>query len=140
LRFAAAFIELSYKKPLPESSMNRELAEQITKLPDHYEVQDKSTVRLLREAGLPDRLKDLSMDDIETALRQSPKLTDKWIKRGSEQRLGGGWGIEREGEIYRIYSFGGGQMQTEQNRFRACALFILRYVQFISDVESRLKH
>jgi len=120
--------------------MNRELAEQITQLPDHYEVQDKSTVHLLREAGLPGRLKDLSVEDIEAALRQSPRLTDKWIKRGSEQRLGGGWGIEHEDGIYRIYSFGGGQMQTEQDRFRACALFIMRYVQFISDVEMRLKH
>jgi hypothetical protein len=125
---------------MSESHMSRELAEQIAKLPDHFETQDKSTAHLLREAGIPHRLTDLSVEEIEAALRHFPKLTDKWLKRGSEQRLAGGWGIERANEAYRIYSFGGGQMQIEQDRFRACATFIMRYVQFIGDVQTRLTH
>lgn len=28
----------------------------------------------------------MTVDEVETALRNSPKLTDKWLKRGSEQR------------------------------------------------------
>jgi len=122
---------------MSESPMCRELAEQVTTIPDRFEAENKSTARLLKEAGFPQRRQDLSVEEVEKALRKSPKLADKWLKRGSEQRLAGGWGIEHEGCTYRIQNFADGTAETEEDRFRACALFVVRYVGFIGVVQSR---
>jgi hypothetical protein len=118
--------------------MVRELAEQVTTIPDRFEVSDKSTARLLRDTGFLERRQDLSVEEVAEVLRKTPKLADKWLKRGSEQRLAGGWGIEHEAGTYRIQNFGDGSGETEQDRFRACATFIVRYVEFIGVVQSRL--
>ena len=120
-----------------DSLMCRQLAEQVTTIPERFEAGNKSTAVLLKEVGFPERRSDLSVEEVEDALRQSPSLADKWLKRGSEQRLAGGWGIEHEGEEYRVQSFSDGRSDLETDRFRACALFVVRYVQFIGDVQAR---
>jgi hypothetical protein len=120
-----------------DSLMCRQLAEQVTTIPERFEAGNKSTAILLKEVGFPERRGDLSVEEVEDALRQSPGLADKWLKRGSEQRLAGGWGIEHEGEEYRVQSFSDGRHDLETDRFRACALFVVRYVQFIGDVQAR---
>ena len=117
--------------------MSRHLAEQISTIPERFDAENKSTALLLKEAGFPQRRNDLSVEEIEDVFRQSPELTDKWLDRGSEQRLAGGWGIEHEDGAYRIQSFADGQSEIERDRFRACALFVVRYVQFIGDVQVR---
>jgi hypothetical protein len=125
---------------MSEYPMCRELAEQVTTIPDRFEVSDKSTARLLRDTGFLERRQDLSVEEVADVLRKSPKLADKWLKRGSEQRLAGGWGIEHEGSTYRIQNFGDGSAEIEQDRFRACAVFIVRYVHFIGEVQGRQAH
>ena len=113
--------------------MCRQLAEQIGTIPERFDAGNKSTARLLKDAGFPQRRSDLSVDEIEDVFRQSPRLTDQWLRRGSEQRLAGGWGIEHEDGAYRVRSFADGQSEIEHDRFRACALFVVRYVRFIGD-------
>jgi len=120
--------------------MSRQLAEQITTIPERFDAENKSTALLLKEAGFPQRRSDLSVEEVEDVFRQSPELTDKWLQRGSEQRLAGGWGIEHEDGAYRVQSFADGQSEIEQDRFRACALFVVRYVDFIGDALARAPH
>ncbi len=62
---------------------------------------------------------------------------DHWLERGHDQRLAGGWGIECDGERYRVQCFGGGPALVETNRLHATAEFIVRYVGTIADVVRR---
>jgi hypothetical protein len=119
--------------------MCRLLAEQISQIPERFDAENKSTALILKEAGFPQRRSDLSVEEVEDVFRRSPRLTDKWLRRGSEQRLAGGWGIERENGSYRVQSFADGHSEIEHDRFRACALFVVRYVNFIGDVLSKAK-
>jgi hypothetical protein len=117
--------------------MCRKLAEQISTIPERFDAGNKSTALLLKEAGFPQRRDDLSVEEVEDVFRQSPGLADQWLRRGSEQRLTGGWGIERENGAYRVRSFADGHSEIEHDRLRACALFVVRYVHFIGDVLAR---
>ena len=117
--------------------MCRQLAEQISKIPERFDASNKSTALLLKEAGFPQRRSDLSVEEVEDVFRHSPKLADQWLKRGSEQRLAGGWGIENENGTYRVQSFADGHSEIEHDRFRACAVFVVRYVHFIGDMLAR---
>ena len=119
--------------------MCRLLAEQISQIPERFDAENKSTALILKEAGFPQRRSDLSVEEVEDVFRRSPRLTDKWLRRGSEQRLAGGWGIERENGSYRVQSFADGHSEIEHDRFRACALFVVRYVNFIGDALSKAK-
>ena len=63
-----------------------------------------------------------------------------WFKRGHDQRIAGGWGIECDGDTYRIQSFANGETVVVSNPIRACAEFVVRYVKFIGDVQARSEH
>jgi hypothetical protein len=117
--------------------MCHQLAEQVGRIPERFDAENKSTAWLLKDAGFPQRRDDLSVEEVEDVLRSSPRLTDKWLRRGSDQRLVGGWGIEHEKDAYRVQSFSDGHSEIEHDRFHACALFVFRYVNFIGDVLSR---
>jgi hypothetical protein len=114
------------------------LAERIVHVPELYEAGTRSTAALLKDASLPEADQLLSTQQVEDALRREPELTDLWLERGGDQRLAGGWGIERDGNgAYRVQNFSNGKGLTERNRFRACAEFVVHYVSFIGDVLRR---
>ncbi len=119
--------------------MTTELAEQVTEVPRQYESGQKSTARLLKDAGFPELRGALSVEDVEQALAEDPGLAALWFKRGSDQRFAGGWGIECEGDEYRIRSFDGAGSVIVHDRLRACAEFVVRYVMFIGDVQARTR-
>ena len=98
--------------------MCRQPAEQISKIPERFDAGNKSTARLLKEARFPQRRSDLSVEEVEDVFRQSPGLTDQWLRRGSEQRFAGGWGIERENGTYRVQCFADGHSEIEHDRLR----------------------
>ena len=114
--------------------MTSQLAQKISEVPELYDKGDESTATLLKETGFLEAPDELRVDDVEEVLSQKPKLADRWLERGQDQRLVGGWGIEREHGQYRVQSFGSGMHMLEKDRLHATSEFIVRYVRFIGDV------
>jgi hypothetical protein len=77
------------------------------------------------------------VESVEDALRRDPGLADRWLERGHDQRLTGGWGIECDHGQYRVQSYSSGRHLVEKKKIHAVAEFIVRYVAFIGDVLSR---
>jgi hypothetical protein len=117
--------------------MSSELARRISEVPKLYEAGNKSTACLLKDAAPPELLRSVTVDDVETVLKREPRLIDLWLKRCGDQRVAGGWGIEREGNVYRVRSFSGEGSFVVRDRLRACAEFVVRYVFFIGEVLAR---
>lgn len=114
--------------------MNIELAEQVGKVPQLYETGSKSTATILKDAGFPEARHFLSVEELEHVFRQAPHLMDLWLVRARDQRLAGGWGIERETEAYRVQDYASGKGFVVADRCKACAEFVARYVGFIGEV------
>ena len=113
------------------------LAESISEVPELYEEGNESTARLLSKSGYLDAPQALTVEDVEQALSRRPELADRWLERGNDQRLAGGWGIECDHGQYRVQSYDGGTYLLEHKKLHAVAEFIVRYVAFIGDVLSR---
>ena len=117
--------------------MSLELAERVTHLPQAFEAGEKSTASLLKDAGFPDRLGELHVEEVEQVLEQEPSLTQLWLARGRDQRASNGWGIEQTGEGYRVVCFSDGYASRPKDPIPACAEFVVRYVGTIADVLTR---
>jgi hypothetical protein len=117
--------------------MGSELAERIAHLPKLYQQSEKSTAVLLKEAGLPEAEAPVTAAEIEDTLQKEPELANLWLERRHDQRFAGGWAIECEDGAYRVRSYRGGPELIEQNRLKACAEFIARYVSFIREALRR---
>lgn len=117
--------------------MSSQLAEKVAHLPERFAETDCSTARLLAETGYLDRPQDLKVEDLAEVLAEEPALADAWLDRGHDQRLAGGWGIEREGDTYHVQSFDGGGELVMENRVKATAEFALRYLEVIAAVIRR---
>jgi hypothetical protein len=113
------------------------LAEKITEVPERFDKENKSTASLLRESGFLDRSQSLKVEEVENALMRRPGLADRWLQRGLDQNLSGGWGIQRDHDQYRVQSFSSGRHLLEKGKQHAVAEFIVRYVGFIRDVFNR---
>ena len=113
------------------------LAEKVSEVPERFETENKSTARLLAESGFLDQPQSLKVEDVEQALAKRPGLADRWLKRGLDQNLSGGWGIQREHDQYRVQSFSSGRHLLERKKLHAVAEFIVRYVGFIREVFNR---
>src|SRR5215469_10864295 len=109
------------------------LAQRVSEIPDAYEHCNLSTVQLLAQTGYLDKPQSLTVGDVEQALTEEPNLAELWLNRGMDQRLAGGWGIEHEGDRYRLQNYSSGQYLVVQDRLLACAEFIVRYIAFIRD-------
>ena len=116
------------------------LAKKVSEVPDAYEHSERSTAILLKETGYLEQPQTLTVADVQNALAEDPDLAELWFERGHDQRLSGGWGIDCEGDCYRVQSFSTGQHLIEQDRLHACAQFIVRYVGFIAEVVRRHQH
>jgi hypothetical protein len=106
----------------------------VSHVPEAYSDSDKSTAMLLREAGLPRAQAQLKVDDIEKALREEPRLVELWMRRARDQRLAGGWGLEKCPGEYRVMGYAQQGQIVVHDRPRAIAEFIARYVAFIDQV------
>jgi hypothetical protein len=115
------------------------LAETISAVPELYEEGDESTARLLLRSGYLDQPQALTVEDVEEALRNDPDLADRWLERGHDQRLCGGWGIECDHGQYKVQSYADGRALVEKKKLHAVAEFIVRYVAFMGDVLSRTR-
>ncbi len=113
------------------------LAERISEVPELYEQGDESTARLLLQSGYLDQPQALTVADVEEALRKDPELADRWLERGHDQQLVGGWGIDSDRGRYRVQSYASGRALVEPAKIHAVAEFVVRYVAFIGDVVSR---
>jgi hypothetical protein len=120
--------------------MSSELARKVGMLPATYETSNKSTAMLLRDVGHPDALRDLSEAQVEQVLRADPKLIDLWFKRGADQRLSGGWGVDGADGEYRVQNFANGECLQFHDHAEACAAFIVRYVACIADANNRFSN
>jgi hypothetical protein len=107
------------------------LAQRVSEMPDAYEHGNLSTVELLAETGYLTKPASLTVGDVEDALAEDPNLAELWLERGQDQRLAGGWGIERTLGHYRVQNYASGQYLVETDRLHACAEFIVRYVGVI---------
>jgi hypothetical protein len=81
----------------------------------------------------------LKVEEVEDALRRHPSLADRWLERGQDQRLAGGWGIECDHGQYRVQSYASGRHLLEKRKLHAVAEFVVRYVGFIRDVLDRYR-
>ena len=116
------------------------LAEKISEVPELYDRNNKSTACLLKDLGLLNSAEPLKVEDVEDALRHRPFLADRWLERGQDQRLAGGWGIEcdQHGQ-YRVQSYASGRHLLEKRKLHAVAEFVVRYVGCIRDVLERYR-
>ena len=117
--------------------MSHALAERVSDVPDQFEQRDVSTATLLKEAGYLDHPAELTVAEVEDVLAHDPHLADQWWKRGHDQQMVGGWGLDRCGSCYRVQSFGTGRTMVVPDRLQATAEFIVRYVGFMGDVLNR---
>ena len=117
--------------------MVSQLAQKIGRLPEQFSEGKKSTSRILEEAGFPETREQLKVDEVEEVLRTEPKLVDLWWRRARDQRLSGGWGLERSDGIYQVRNFTDRQTFSLKSRVRACAEFVVRYVKFIGDIQAK---
>jgi hypothetical protein len=113
------------------------LAERISEVPELYEAGNESTARLLLNTGYLDQPQALTVEAVEQALEQDPELADRWLARGHDQQLVGGWGIECSRGNFVVRSYASGRHLIEQKKIHAVAEFVVRYVAFIGDVLSR---
>ncbi|HEY2008724.1 MAG TPA: hypothetical protein VGH23_07045 [Rhizomicrobium sp.] len=120
-------------------TLHTTLAEKISEMPEAYERGDESTARLLLHSGYLDSPQALTVEDVEEALKRHPELADRWLERGRDQRLVGGWGIECDHGQYKVQNYAGGRALVEKKKLHAVAEFIVRYVRFVGDVLSRYR-
>jgi hypothetical protein len=113
------------------------VAEKISEVPELYDKSDKSTACLLEDLGLLDA--PLKVEEVENALQRHPSLADRWLERGQDQRLAGGWGIECDHGQYRVQSYASGRHLLEKKKLHAVAEFVVRYVGYIRDVRDRYR-
>ena len=111
------------------------LAEKVSEVPELYDKTNKSTACLLKDLGALNE--PLKVEEVEDALQHHPSLADRWLERGQDQRLAGGWGIECEHGQYRVQSYASGRHLLEKKKLHAVAEFVVRYVGFIRDVLDR---
>jgi hypothetical protein len=119
--------------------VDESLAEKVSEVPDLYDKENKSTACLLRDIGFLDAPQPLKVEEVEDALSRHPALADRWLERGRDQRLTGGWGIECDHGQYRVQSFSSGRHLMERKKLHAVAEFVVRYVSFIRDVMERYR-
>jgi len=122
------------------TDVDETLAEKVSEVPDLYDKENKSTACLLRDIGFLDAPQPLKVEAVEDALKHHPRLADRWLERGRDQRLTGGWGIECDHGQYRVQSFSSGRHLIERAKLHAVAEFVVRYVGFIREVVNRYHH
>lgn len=120
--------------PMPRDAS---LAEKISEVPELYDKGNKSTACLLQDIGFLASSEPLKVEEVEDALRNHPFLADRWLERGQDQRLIGGWGIECDHGQYRVQSYASGRHLLEKKKLHAVAEFVVRYAGFIRDVLQR---
>ena len=118
--------------------MSLDVAKKVVEVPERYAQSDRSTGCILAEAGFPELRNAVTVEEVEAVLRAEPELIDQWLKRKHDQRLSGGWGIECEGDDFRIQSYSSHDHLIVPNKVRAVAEFIVRYTRFIGEVQTRL--
>jgi hypothetical protein len=119
---------------------NENVTEEIAQIPEHYQSSPCSTASLIEESGLLDRPEALTTNGVEGVLRDHPDWVEQWMARGGDQRIAGGWVLECEGERYRLKDFSTGKSAFFDDRYRACAQFVVRYVRRIADIMRRYPH
>src|SRR5438045_4292506 len=117
-----------------DESRDESLAEKVSEIPELYDQKNKSTACLLRDIGFLDAPQPLKAEKVEEALSRHPGLADRWLERGQDQRLAGGWGIECDHGVYRVQSFSSRHHLLERKKLHAVAEFVVRYVSFIREV------
>jgi hypothetical protein len=125
--------------PPLEVTMILQTLKKIVRVPEEFARRDRSTNSLLEDIGFPAARAELKASDVEPLLRADQDLVDLWMTRGHDQRFVGGWGIESRDGHYAVISFADGRKIPFQDRYAACAEFLVRYLCFIGDVQARTK-
>jgi len=115
------------------------LAEKISEVPELYDKGNKSTACLLRDTGILNSPVPLKVEEVEEALEHHPSRADRWLERGHDQLLAGGWGIECDHGQYRVQSYSSGWHLLEKKKLHAVAEFVVRYVGFMRAVLLRYR-
>ena len=104
---------------------------------------DMSIVGLLRATGYLDTSETIAESSIETYLRAHPELVDAWVGYSEDQRGTPAWYLLESGDAYWhnegwVVGFlpESGTPCLEQkftNGYEACAHFIKRYIELLSE-------
>jgi hypothetical protein len=108
---------------LIETSDRSSNAKWVVEVQQRYQAGPRSMARLLKDAGFPGARGQLSVPEIEQALKREPALAELWLERGSDQSIAGGWSIEEEEVKYRVRNFSPGIGLCWKDRWHACAGF-----------------
>jgi hypothetical protein len=114
--------------------MHSEVAEKICHIPVVFDATDCSTAQLVERSGLRDVPDALTEPEVEEILREEPKLADLWLERAGDQRLVGGWVMDCKGRSYYLKNFKSGRDCTFADRYKACAAFVVHYIDLIRHV------
>jgi hypothetical protein len=111
-----------------------QLAERIGHLPQAYDASECSTATLIKQAGYLESPDGLDVEGMEEILHDEPGLIEDWLKRWGDQRIAGGWVMDCEGKAYRLKNFDSGKSFLIEEKEKAFAEFIVRYVRRIGRV------
>ena len=110
------------------------LVADICKIPARLEERGEvSVVTLLDESGYRSAPTDLNVEAVVAYLERHPPLIDAWIGYSTDKRVSSGWYIvEDSGERFVVGWYPQGERFFFEDRYRACAEFIVREVRSIA--------
>ena len=110
--------------------MNNELSvRRICNLPIDFRSGEKSAIDLVRASGIGFR--SLTTAEVLPVLQSNPMLIDEWISWSEDQRCTPAYYIQQEGDCYVVGRLPEGEQVEFDDRFRACADFIVKAVNLI---------
>jgi len=108
-------------------------------VPELYDKGNKSTACLLRDTGILNSPMPLKVEEVEEALEHHPSRADRWLERGHDQLLAGGWGIECDHGNIACKAIPAAGTCWKRKKLHAVAEFVVRYVGFIRAVLLRYR-
>jgi hypothetical protein len=110
--------------------MNDELAiRRICNLPHDFRTGDRSAYDLVRASGIGQRT--LTVESVLPVLKANPKLVEDWIAWSEDQRCTPAYGLHEENGQYVVGRYPDENRVVFDDRFAACADFIVKVVNLI---------
>jgi hypothetical protein len=113
------------------SCMSSETIERLCNLPlDRNDTM--SLADLLKRSGYLSESTPIAREKIVAHLRDRPELIDAWRILSDDQRTRQGWVFRPSPDGSRVYLYPDGPSMKFQDKFEACAEFILRYAALLA--------
>jgi hypothetical protein len=119
--------------------MNSETIERLCNLPLDFRIGTVSVAELLKRSGYLSVSTPIAREKIAAYLRDKPELIGAWLILSEDQRVKRGWVFQQSQDGCRVYMYLDGPSMKFQDKFDACAEFIMRYAALVaSHLKGRL--